>query len=85
MPTFTINLYPNPTNGKVTLEMSNYPYEVLTMKVYNILGEMIFDTPLGIERQQTFDFKRFANGLYYVKISGNKLNKIEKLLIQKID
>jgi len=55
------------------------------MKVYNILGEMIFDTPLGIERQQTFDFKRFANGLYYVKISGNKLNKIEKLLIQKID
>ena len=85
VPPFVINFYPNPTNGTITIEMNNNPNEPLTMNVYNIIGELIFKTPLANEHQQSFNFKGFANGIYYLKISGTKFNKIEKLIIQKID
>ena len=82
--TFTFNLYPNPTNGNVTIEMNNNLNEQLTLKVFNIIGDEVFISLLKNEKKQSFDLRGLANGLYFVKISGNKFNKIEKLIIQKM-
>ncbi len=83
VPEFYFNLYPNPTNGIVTVEMSSIPNERLTLKVYNIVGELLFEAALNNEKRQSFHLNNFANGLYYVNIMGNKFHKIEKLIIQK--
>jgi len=80
---FTVSLYPNPTNGSVTVEMNNNTNDNLTMKIYNIVGKLVFEKSLNNELRQTFQFDNFADGLYYVNFLGNKFNKIEKLIIQK--
>jgi len=83
IPAFTLHLQPNPSNGAVTVEMNNSPNDKLTMKVYNIVGEIVFEAPLNNELRQSFTFSDFADGLYYVHILGNKYNIAEKLIIQK--
>ena len=80
---FNFNLYPNPANDIITIEMNNYTNDKLTMKIYNIVGELVFEKPLNTEKRQSFHLNNFANGLYSVNITGNKFNKIEKLIIQK--
>jgi hypothetical protein len=69
----------------MTVEMSNNPNEHLTLKIYNIIGEAVFETLMDNRLKQSFELKDMANGLYFVKISGNNFNKIEKLIIQKMN
>jgi len=80
---FTFDLYPNPTSGSITIEMSNYISEKLTLKVFNIIGDEVFNMPLKNEKMQSFNLSSFANGLYFVKIFGNNFNKTGKFIIQK--
>jgi len=80
---FSVALYPNPTNGLLIVEMNSVPTENFNLKVYNAIGELVYNKQMTTELKQTFDFNHFANGLYYINITGNKVNKIEKLIIQK--
>ncbi len=80
---FALALYPNPTDGKLTIEMNNTPSEKLNMKVLNAIGEVVYEKQMTTDLKQSFDFTHFANGLYYINITGSKTNKIEKLIIQK--
>ena len=80
---FSVALYPNPTNGILIIEMNTVPTENFNLKVYNAIGEVVYNKLMTNEIRQSFDFNHFANGLYYINITGSKVNKIEKLIIQK--
>jgi len=80
---FSIVMYPNPTDGNLVIEMNNIPTEKLNLKVFNTIGEIVYEKQMTTDLKQSFDFNHFTNGLYYINITGSKENKIEKLIIQK--
>ncbi len=73
-----INIYPNPTSGKVNIssDLNNTNFKV---SIYNILGEKI----KSFENQSEFEILSFATGIYYLKIEIDNILVTEKIL--KID
>lgn len=84
---FQLMLYPNPGNGLFTLDLQvENPAENVAMKVFNMVGQPVYDLNLGhvaAELKKTFDFSEFAAGSYYVQLMIDGKTTYKKLTIQK--
>ena len=70
----TINVYPNPTTSKITI---NSDFDLKSIQVYDVQGR-ILETLIG--NSKILDISNKANGVYFLKITTNKGSKIEKLI-----
>ncbi len=77
---YGLKIFPNPANGKITIEINEAEQKNVHFELYTINGlkvaEQIFN-----EKQNIIDISRFAKGLYFVKVKSLKGIYIEKLLI----
>ncbi len=65
-----LTLYPNPTNGKLTLNIENK--EVHTFTITDIAGKEICKIK-NVQKSKEIDLSQFQNGVYFIyAISGNK-------------
>jgi len=81
-----VSLYPNPTNGILTLQLNTEVNDGLIFKLCNLLGEVVFE-------QDNLDFHGFSskqinlqsisNGIYLVTVQSNKINYSTKIIIQQ--
>lgn len=69
-----ISLYPNPTNGKVTISSS----EAIDIVVYNSIGQSVLKT-----NSPSFSLENSSDGLYFVTITTKSYSKTIKLIKQK--
>ncbi|MFH1297388.1 MAG: T9SS type A sorting domain-containing protein [Bacteroidota bacterium] len=79
----TVNVFPNPSNGKFTLEVLGDKRQGASLAIYNILGEIIYTAP--IQKQQTLneiDLSISPKGIYFVKIYDGEKIYTEKIVIQ---
>jgi hypothetical protein len=81
------NIYPNPSiDGRIKLEIQKKDFEDITMKVYNSIGQVVFETSLihkNLNTLHTFDFANLNNGNYHIILSTTELNTSLKLQILK--
>jgi len=75
--TFDIKIYPNPSNGRYTIE-SDLP---VAYQVYNLNGQLILKGATGIAENQ-LDLTAVANGLYFVKFAVGDQMLTRKLVKQ---
>ncbi len=68
-----IKAYPNPTTGKVTLELSgNYSLPGTTMEIYGPQGDKILTSILAGGQKHEFSLSDHSSGLYFIRvISGS--------------
>ena len=80
----SIDLYPNPSNGLVNLNMSLKQESVINIMLLNVVGEVVFAETLGKSKDlnKTFDWSKISSGIYTVNISTNGQNKVEKIIIK---
>jgi len=80
----TYNVYPNPSEGLVTLNFKTKSNAV-NVQVVNTMGEVVFSQDYaGVSKifRRTFDFSNLSKGIYsLVLTSGNELTQ-EKIVIQ---
>ena len=55
-------MYPNPTNGKLTIDAENYE----GVEVYDVSGRLIIKSTL-----KTIDLEEQSKGLYLLKVNAN--------------
>lgn len=74
-------VYPNPTQGSFTLEL-NKPEEFTSAKVeiYTMSGELILQQLIGASQVHNFDISHAHPGFYIVRVIGNDLVGVHKLL-----
>jgi plastocyanin len=87
-----INIYPNPTSGKFTLQFSGSDSQAgsLTgndqqsrLEIFNILGDKIANMPGVVSQELTeVDLSSVPDGIYFVRISDRKNIYIERLIKQ---
>lgn len=69
-PTELINLYPNPTNGEVFIDLGGYIGQKATIQVFNNLGQAL--QLLEVDEiqipAQRLDLSGYQNGLYFINI-----------------
>ena len=76
-----INLYPNPSNGNLTVTWK-LTSEESNIKIYNVLGRLILSKNIN-DGQQRLDLNmtKEASGIYFIKLKvGNRLMR-KKLII----
>jgi len=79
-------VYPNPNNGNFTLKINLNSSDVVDVKIYNTLNEVVYSKDkVETSRQfvQKINLNNYAKGLYYLQITGGETNIVKKIIIQK--
>jgi len=69
-PWMSLNLFPNPSQGRVFLRGDLPSKEDVTVRVYNLMGEVVWQKDLEgvLEMREELDLKGLANGQYLVDV-----------------
>lgn len=82
----TIYVYPNPSNGKFTVQMTDGTTQITkgVINIYNIAGENIFST-LNAQSQMSkeIDIPTQPNGVYFLQMKSEVGISTKKIVIQK--
>lgn len=83
--TSTVGIYPNPTDGVVTLNISNETATEFVVNIYNVTGAIVKTTTYPSNDgmlNERIDLSSYVKGIYMLRInSGN--NVITKKIIKK--
>jgi len=79
-----LNIYPNPAKGEFTLSFSNHTGEKALMKIYNIIGETVFQKRFTVSSSFTLNNSSIdlQKGMYVVEVSFENYSEKKKLLIE---
>lgn len=73
-----IEVYPNPFINNIYIQISETDLPI-TLKLFNMLGEMVFHKELILKYQTNLNLHYLPPGVYYLKIFGNNFSKTFKL------
>lgn len=73
-----LQIYPNPSRGKLYLNHENYPNNrIILAKVFNTVGQLVFSKEIN---NNTIDLNKLKDGIYYLKLNFDN-NNITKIII----
>ena len=80
-----IEMYPNPSNGKLFLNINSIIAKELTVTVVNEVGITLLNTKIQVGKSSLneIDLSHLASGIYFVNIKGEMVNMINKIALQK--
>lgn len=80
---FAVNVFPNPSNGKVFIEMKNEENSDAVLEVLGIDGKLLLSQPLGFTHgTHQLNLSNLSEGMYLLKIQTNKTKIVKKVVIQ---
>ncbi len=74
-----VNIFPNPSAGKVTIQLNDFLSQNNNLKVYNALGQSVFTEKL-IANTTEVDISRFDNGVYVFAIDNGTTTVRQRIL-----
>jgi hypothetical protein len=79
-----VRIFPNPTNGIFTVAINNSGLLQASIKVSNMLGEVLFKSnELSNDGTQVINLSNQAAGIYFVSVSSSNSEKTLKISLQK--
>jgi hypothetical protein len=80
----SLTVYPNPTEGKFTVSISNAEAKDLTVELVNISGQVVYrnEVKAVYTYNNDIDASSFAKGVYYLKVNDGTEVQVEKVVIQ---
>jgi uncharacterized protein (TIGR02145 family) len=77
-----LNIFPSPSSGAFTINIgSAESYHLIT--IYNATGQLVFENKIGTEKIYPINLTDQPNGIYFIRLEGEKNSVIKKVLIQK--
>lgn len=69
-----LSVYPNPSNGRVTLSTNFNQVTDINISIIDVLGNLVYSTKkLGAKEDEfTFDLTNLAKGIYFLQVKTNK-------------
>lgn len=83
--TNNISISPNPNNGtfKITVTENNNPIAVKELKVYDLMGKVIWQTGASSYNEFDVDITNYSQGIYYVRsVNEDGVIEVKKLVKQ---
>ncbi len=79
----SFSVYPNPTSGAFSLEVTNTTACDLVITLTNIQGQVIYQNKVAntLSYQETIDNK-LSKGLYFLSVNNGKEIKVQKVIVQ---
>ncbi|MFO8153714.1 T9SS type A sorting domain-containing protein [Thioalkalivibrio sp.] len=80
---FGVNLYPNPTQGEVTVDIDAPDLGEVGLSVFGINGKQILRRSYGATDRIIFDMSDHVSGMYFVKIDVDGTQVLKKLILKR--
>lgn len=79
-----INVFPNPAEGKIKIELDENIFSSGTIHVTDIIGRIRVDEKLIVSDNGLleFDLSDFPKGIYFIQISGTQYSETSKLVLE---
>jgi len=85
IPAPDVHIYPNPTDGAITVELTRYTGKAVRLELYSMQGQLLHF--VAIEEVQTaerLDLSVYQNGMYIVKVkSGSLPDALKRVVLNK--
>ncbi|HRG91135.1 MAG TPA: T9SS type A sorting domain-containing protein, partial [Chitinophagales bacterium] len=80
-----VKLFPNPATNAVQLQIGLTQSDDLNLQLADVTGKLVMEQYLGEVNDKTFtlNLSTIASGVYYIRISGNNVNTVQRLVIEK--
>jgi hypothetical protein len=80
----SIEVFPNPSKWKITLEMNKVSSDKYSVKIVNLIGQTVFSHEKEITDfyKEDIDISAFGKGTYFITISNSTTTYTEKLIIE---
>lgn len=81
----SVLVYPNPSTGIVHLTINGFENRRVELQVLNVIGSVVYRellTELSDRTTKTLDLSKIASGLYYIKLEGEDVSEMRKLVIR---
>ncbi len=81
----SLNMFPNPSEGKVNMSLTLAQPEAVTVEWYNAIGERVLGTSFesSLTVNHTFDLSNMAAGVYYARINYAGQTNVERVVLNK--
>lgn len=77
-----VRIYPNPTNNIINISFpENIFSENLSIKIFNVLGELVYSKFLIQSGITTIDLNNIPKGLYIIKLFDDQIHVTKKIII----
>lgn len=81
MTQFSWNLYPNPTDGLLTLAFEEPLLEAVQIEVYNSIGQLVQQrNAVARAHKELIDLTGAASGLYFIQVKANKSTFVKRVI-----
>lgn len=84
---YSLRCYPNPLADQATIEFELFRQEIVSLKVYNILGKevaVLYDGIAKIGKQRIFfDARDLSKGIYFIRLKTSETVESQKLIVNK--
>ena len=77
----SINVYPNPSNGKIAVQLNSLSQRNIDLKIFDILGKMVYKTSL-VEKNSVLDLSFLGTGIYNLVFKSAKDSLTKKLILK---
>ena len=81
----SFNIYPNPGNGMFNIAVNLFSATDLTIKVFNVMGEMVSTKALFNVSNDIYniDLTKEANGIYFIEVSTATEKSVKKVNLMR--
>lgn len=82
----SVNIYPNPSNGKLHIDVDGQENEEITIRVMDMIGQVQLEEKAvfsGANSSRTFDLSNLANGMYIVNLTKGDQSYSHKITLHK--
>ena len=79
-----LEVYPNPTNNHITIDLSNTTSDDYSISFSNILGEEVYSYQAFVNGafKKNVDLSSFAKGVYLLNISNSNSSVTERIVVE---
>lgn len=78
----SFDMYPNPANQSVSIDLNAFNGEKVNLSITNTLGQLMKSTSLIANGVETLNLEGYATGLYFVQVEMNGKTSTSKLSIK---
>ncbi|MCK4922367.1 MAG: T9SS type A sorting domain-containing protein [Bacteroidales bacterium] len=77
-----LNIYPNPSNGMLTIEIGNAQHSDINIEIINMVGKKVFTKVFRDHKSiEQIDLSSLSKGIYFVKMNSENYTKTLKLIL----